>query len=322
MIPVASPRPVGSSPEKDAEPLQSSPGLSERRLSSSRESDSMSSGDPNAWAARFISSSRCSGVMEFSIRWAAAERSARVSSSSSRFCGFSGNWSPCFCMNSSKSSGGVLPHPALLEQLVEVAEHVADRLAVGIRRPLEGVLHSGEPLVEQLTAEQLLDALVVGARRGALPVVVRQVVHGGRGAGRQVLEPHLGERPVVVVHVDIVGEPLALFEHGVVEELANLLQRAVEPVTAHQFGAPLAHASRQVVETLLVAGAAAQVLAHRALGRGARHDLAPDRLERLLHRHRRRERIRPAVVASVPVGVRRYAVESANHQRSSPSPGR
>ena len=189
--------------------------------------------------------------------------------------------------------GGVLAEPTLLEQVVEVVEHVADRLAVGIRRTLEGVLHAGEPLVEQLAAEQLLDALVVGTRRGTLPLVVGQVVHGGGSAGGQVLEPHLGERAGVVIHVDVADEVLALLEHGVVEELADLLQRAVEPVTAHQFCAPLAHSSRQVVETLLIAGAAAQVLAHRALGRGSRHDIAPDRLQRLLHRDGRGERIRP-----------------------------
>ena len=51
-----------------------------------------------------MSSSRCSGDIEFSIRWAAAARWARESSSSSMFEGRSGKKSPCLSMKSSKSA--------------------------------------------------------------------------------------------------------------------------------------------------------------------------------------------------------------------------
>ena len=80
------------------------------------------------------------------------------------FCGFSGKKSPCLSMNSSKSSWVSSPSLVLLEQLVEVVEHLVDRGAVLVGRVLERLLHAGEPLVEHLAAEQVLDLLVVLAR--------------------------------------------------------------------------------------------------------------------------------------------------------------
>ena len=53
--------------------------------------------------------------------------------------------------------GGVLAAGVGLEQVVEVLEHVVDALAVLVRGPLQRLLHAGEPLVEQLAAEQVLD---------------------------------------------------------------------------------------------------------------------------------------------------------------------
>jgi hypothetical protein len=63
----------------------------------------------------------------------------------------------------------------LVEQLVEVAEHLVDRGAVLVAGVLQRLLHAGEPLVEQLAPQQVLDALVVLARLAALPVVVAQL---------------------------------------------------------------------------------------------------------------------------------------------------
>ena len=101
--PVPSPRPRPSPPSNCSEPLQSSPGRSAWRLASIRASCSISAGDPKACCESCMSCSRCSGDIELSIRWAAADRWARVSRSSSMFSGFSGKKSPCLAMKSSKS---------------------------------------------------------------------------------------------------------------------------------------------------------------------------------------------------------------------------
>ena len=61
----------------------------------------MSSSAP---AIRSASSWRCWADIDRIIRSAAAARRASESTSSSRFAGLSGNMSPCFDMNSSKSS--------------------------------------------------------------------------------------------------------------------------------------------------------------------------------------------------------------------------
>ena len=64
---------------------------------------------------------------------------------------------------------GVLAALVLLEQLVEVVEHLVDRRAVLVGGVLQRLLHAGEPLVEQLPAEQVLDLLVVLAGLRAMP---------------------------------------------------------------------------------------------------------------------------------------------------------
>ena len=56
--------------------------------------------------------------------------------------------------------GGVLAPAVLLEQLVEVVEHLRDGRPILLGRALEGLLHAGEALVEQLAAEEVLDLLV------------------------------------------------------------------------------------------------------------------------------------------------------------------
>ena len=100
------------------------------------------------------------GVIERSIRWAAAARCAIASINSSTFRGFSGKTRPCLAMNSSKSSGVSSPRRCFVEQLVEVVEHRVDRGPVPVRRVLHGLLHAGESLVEQFAAEQVLDLVV------------------------------------------------------------------------------------------------------------------------------------------------------------------
>ena len=179
-------------------------------------------------------------------------------------------------------------------------QHLVDRRAVLVGGVLERLLHAGEALVEQLAAEQVLDLLVVLAGLAALPVVVAQLADRGRGAtaGRfsSCISRNARSR---VVHVDVAGQLLALLEHGVVEQLADLLQRAVEVVPLEQLAAPLGHPAGQVVEAGLVAAAAAQELPHRALRRVAGHHVLADRVERLGEVDRRRERVGPAVVPAV-----------------------
>ena len=84
-----------------------------------------------------------------------------------------------------------------------------------------------------------------------------------------------------------------------VEQLADLLHGAVEAVLAQQLAALRRDLAGEVVETALVLAAAAQELAHRALGRVARHHVLADRVQRLGEVDRRRERVRTAVVAAV-----------------------
>ena len=70
--------------------------------------------------------------------------------------------------------------------------------------------------------------------------------------------------------VDVAGQLLALLEHGAVEQLADLLQGAVEVVPLQQLAALLGDPAGEVVEARLVAAAAAQELPHRALGASSR----------------------------------------------------
>ena len=202
--------------------------------------------------------------------------------------------------------GGVLALPVLVEELVEIGQHLRDGRAVLVARVLERVLHAGEPLVEQLAPQEVLDLLVRLLGGLGLPVVRTQRVHGsGRRAGERV-ERHLPQGPVAVVHGRVAGELLALFQERRLEQLLDLLERAVELVVAQQALSLPVDVTGQVVEAALVAAAAPQVLAQRALRRVPRHDVLRDRLQRLGEVDRRRERIGSARIPSVlrPTPVR------------------
>ena len=88
-----------------------------------RPSWSISSGEPNACAESCISSSRCSADIELSIRWAAAARLARASSSSSTSRGRPAVSEEVAVLVHEPLEVllGVVPQPVLLQQLVEVA---------------------------------------------------------------------------------------------------------------------------------------------------------------------------------------------------------
>ena len=81
-------------------------------------------------------------------------------------------------MKSSKSCWRVLAPGVLVQQVVEVVEHLVDALTVLVGGVLQRLLHAGEALVEHLPAEQILDLLVLFARLLAAPVVVGQLLHG------------------------------------------------------------------------------------------------------------------------------------------------
>ena len=72
----------------------------------------------------------------------------------------------------------VLAAGVLVEEFVEVVEHLVDGLAVFIAGVLQCLFHAREALVEHLPAEQVLDLLVALPRLGAAPVVVGEFLHG------------------------------------------------------------------------------------------------------------------------------------------------
>ena len=206
--------------------------------------------------------------------------------------------------------GGVLAPTVLGQQVVEIGEHLVDRGPVGVGGVLHRLLHAREPLVEQLAAEQVLDPLVVLTRLAALPVVLAELADRGRGRGRQVVELELAQRAVTLVEVDVAGQLLAFVEHGPVEQLADLLQRAVEVVALGQLATLLGDPAGQVVEAALVRAAASQELAHRPLRAVAGHHVLADRVECLGDVDGRSERVGPPVVRRV---ARAWLVPTHGH---------
>ena len=193
----------------------------------------------------------------------------------------------------------VLATAVLVEEFVEVAQHLGDGGAVLLGGAFERLLHAGEPLVQDLAAQQVLD-LLVGLPGGAgLPVVGGELVdRRGRGLW-QVLQLHLAEGAVRVVHPDVAGQLLALLQHGGLQQLLDLVQRPVQLVPAQEVLPPLPHAAGEFVQPFPVPAAAAQVLLQGVPGRVAGHHVLGDGVERLRQVHRRRERIGSARVAAV-----------------------
>ena len=85
--------------------------------------------------------------------------------------------------------GRVLAPGVGREEVVEVAEHLLDPLAVLGCGVLEGLLHPREALVEHLAAEEVLDLLVLLAGAAAAPGVVGQL--GDRGGRRRRGSPSI-----------------------------------------------------------------------------------------------------------------------------------
>ncbi len=136
---------------------RSSPPLRPRGLQVRVETSSATAsamGEPKACCAKASSSSRCSWLRLLRNRCAAAARLASESNSSSTFCGFSGKNSPCLSMKSSKSLLGVLAARVLVQQPVEVVQHLVHALAVRVGgSPPAPALHAGKALVEHLRGQ-------------------------------------------------------------------------------------------------------------------------------------------------------------------------
>ena len=123
----------------------------------------------------------------------AAMRSAMISSSSSRFSGFSGKKSPKRSMNCSKS--GSSPRWRCSSISLSADEHVLHAGHVLGRDVAHGPGHLVEVALRELLAqlvEQLLEALP-GLARGEL--VVLEVLDLAGQVGRQHVELHAGARP-------------------------------------------------------------------------------------------------------------------------------
>ena len=98
----------GSAPSKSQAFSHPASGKASRRFRPSWSACQRRSMSSSSWSPRACSCARCSGVIELSMACAAAIRWAMISSSSSRFRGFSGKKSPNSSMNPSKSGSSPL----------------------------------------------------------------------------------------------------------------------------------------------------------------------------------------------------------------------
>ena len=194
----------------------------------------------------------------------------------------------------------------LVQQVVEVVDHVVDPLAVLVGGPFQRLLHAGEALVEHLAAEQIFDLVVLLTRLVAAPVVFGELLHSLGRRRRKRIQLQLAEPCVVVQRA---GQFFALGQHRLVEQLLDLLQRAIQVVLAQQLSASAVGFGGQPVGSGHALGATAQQLRERPARRRARHDVLADLFERLTQIHRRRQWIWTA-------GVRRVAQRVAPHRFS------
>ena len=142
----------------------------------------------------------------------------------------------------------------LVQQLVEIVEHLGDTLTVLVGCAFQRLLHAGEALVEHLPAEQVFDLLVLFSRLVAAPVVFGQLLNGFGRRRRQRVQLQLAEARVVVQRA---GQFFALGQHGFVEQLFDLLQRAVQVVVAQEFSSSAVGLGGQPVGSSHVLGATA-----------------------------------------------------------------
>ena len=206
----------------------------------------------------------------------------------------------------------VLAPRVLVEQLVEVAQHVLEplvrRLLLGARRarlhPLQRIPHPAEALIEHVAAQPVENVAVdpLGLRRR--PAVLGQLLDRRRRRPRQRVELSLGEPGVVAVDL---GERLLLRRQRLVELGLRAGDGAVEPAATGDLATHAHGPGAQVVEPLpvqvpvLVGQPPAQHLAQRVAQAVPGEDLLAERVERLPHVVGRRQRVRPALPGPVPV---------------------
>ena len=163
---------------------------------------------------------------------------------------------------------------------------------------LQGLLHAFELAVQYLAAEQVLDLLEGLAGLGGGPVVLGQRAYGAGGIVRQRVELGLFQPGVVR---RIREERGALLLQSLVEQLANLLEGAVEPSALAGFAPPLLDLTPQVIE----ASPALRAAPEQLLQGLARRRTFQDRLAHLIERRRgverRRQRVRPTVPRAVAI---------------------
>ena len=280
------------------------PGRSARRLSESCAICEARSGSYIASLISWPSCSRCSGDSDAIIRSAAACRRASASISSSTFSGFSGNRSPCLSMNSRNRSVVSSPRACAASSVVEVREHVLDRLHRGRVGVVERLLQPGELRVEHLALQHLLDRLVRRPRLVRVPVVRRQRPHRAGGVVGHGGQLHL--RPARVLAV-LGGELVALLGERLVERRADLVERAAEVAAAPGGVAHPADLRGEVVEAPVAVEPAAQQVRERLAQRPAREHVAADGVERRADVVRRGQRVGPVGPGAVAEPGHRYA---------------
>ena len=193
---------------------------------------------------------------------------------------------------------GVLAPGVGLEHGVQVGHHVPDPLELLRAGAGQGVAHSPELGVEHLAAEQVADLLVGGGGLGRAPLVVGELADGPRGVRRQLVQLGLGQAG----RVRGVGEQgLALGVDGLVEQLPDPLEGAVEPSPLAQLPAPVPGLAEQVAQAPGPGHALAQQAAQGVGGPVPGQDPLPQPVEGPGHVERRLQRVRPAPPGAVAV---------------------
>ena len=166
-------------------------------------------------------------------------------------------------------------------------------MAAGVR-VLQRLLHAAELAVEHLPAQQVAELLERLPGRLRPPVVVGELPDGARGVVGSASSSASRSRASSLGSGNSSARSCPMRR---VEQLAGLVEHAVEPAAVAQLALPLADPAQQVVQ------AARGPASRAAAGRAARpRGLSPPRMrspmlvERLPDVIRRRQRVRPAVV--------------------------
>ncbi len=154
--------------------------------------------------------------------------------------------------------GGVLAAGVPVQQGVEVAQHLRERL-LG-RRIRQRLGEAAEALVDDLLAQLVEDLLVQRPRLVAGPLVLRELLDRTGGRAGQVVQHGLGEPGGVVV---ASAELLPLGGDRLVEQLLGPGHRTVELAPPHRLPPHPAGPGQQVVQTAAAVRAAAQQVAQR-----------------------------------------------------------